>query len=142
MSDSQDNNGVFHVDDLNLLVKNRKLKEKLISKLVGPNEDSPNIPVENADKSMLMGLIESIDREVLSRTKIKVAAKVEESNGNIKDLAVQLLMNFKPRQASSVPDVPLEQLMQPPSDIQARAPVPGETEIGTVNLTLKDIEEN
>lgn len=125
--------GVFTAEDLAILNENRRLRRSLIGCLTNGNK----IPEDKADKAMLIQLINGMDAEVISRTRVKVAAKSEEALTDVRNLVAQALLQHNTRHITPIALSDLE----PPSHIKGKELVFGETEIGTINLTMDDIEE-
>ena len=131
---AEKSDGVFSSEDLAILSQNRRLRQSLIRSLT----DGIKIPEDKADKAMLIQLMNGTDAEIISRARVKVAAKSEEALTDVRNLVAQALLQHNNR---TIKPLALQDL-EPPSSIKARELVPGETEIGTINLTMSDIEEN
>lgn len=76
--DAQDD-GVFSLDDKRVLDENRKLRRKLISLLT----DGDKLPEDKSDKAMLINLMNGLDSEIISRARLKVSAKANETTSNL-----------------------------------------------------------
>ena len=131
---AEKSDGVFTSEDLAILSENRRLRQSLIRSLT----NGSTIPVDKADKAMLVQLINGTDSEIIARTRVKVAAKTEEAMTDVRNLVAQALLQHNGRHMKAISASDLE----PPSHNQPKALVHGETEIGTINLTMNDIEEN
>lgn len=129
---------LFNKEDLDILKRNRDIKQKLLNIVT---KDGTTVPEDRADKALLTSLLDSLDKEVLNRAKLKVMAKSEETASDTKALIADMLLNYKPNKVLRDPHENLEELLEPPSDIVYREPVPGEKDIGSITLSLNDIEE-
>lgn len=63
--------GPFTADDVATLNETRRLRKLLVKQLVKDNQ----IPEDKSDKILLVNLINGLDAEVMSRARVKVAAK-------------------------------------------------------------------
>ena len=126
--------GVFSPDDLAVLNENRRLRKMLIGQLIQGNK----IPDDKADKTLLVNLLNGMDAEVISRARVKVAAKTEAAMTDVRHLVAQALIQHNSRSVTRLTARDFE----PPSHIGQRETVPGELEVGVINLTMDDIEEN
>lgn len=122
---------VFSDEDLQTLRDIRNLRKQLITNLT-PNG---KIPDDKSDKTMLIQLMAGVDSEIAMRARVKVAAKTEENNANLTALVGQAMKNFK------VPRVGVGQSaeFEMPSHIKLPAPVPGQMDIGTILVTIDDL---
>jgi len=125
---------VFNPVDAAILKNNRDLKINLIKKLT-PNG---NLPADKDQTTALLALMSSLDSEVLTRARIRVAAKTENGVSDLRALVAQALLNkpVKKPQAFS------PKAIEAPAGMKFAQPVPGAMDVGVVNLTLKDLEVN
>lgn len=124
---------LFSADDEFILSQNRKLRTALINKLTPDNK----VPEDKADKNMLIQLMNAQDSEIIARARLKIAAKSDETANNLAAMVGQAMKDFK---HGSRPVVTKE-AFQIPAHIVAPKLVPGQMDIGTVPLTMKDLEE-
>lgn len=120
-------------EDLKTLNEINELRGKLIKKLVG--EDA-SIPSENSDKNLLVSLMHGIDSSVLAKAKLKAAQKNEESFSNMASVIARALANHRPGQT----EFDGERIIDIPSDVPPVETVPGEMDIGMINLTKADLK--
>ena len=125
--------GPFSSSDLALLSENRNLRRELIKQLA----PSGKVPIDKADKSMLLNLINGMDAEIIARARVKVAAKTEEALTNITAMVGQALLQHKAVPVADISDEALEL----PSHVNVPEPVPGQMDIGVIGLTIADVQE-
>ena len=125
--------GAFTSDDIATLNETRRLRKQLNGQLT----QGGKLPEDKSDKILLTNLINGLDAEVLSRARVKVAAKTEEAMTDVRNLVAQALLRHNTARPVQVTHKDLE----PPTHVSFRETVPGETDIGFINLTIEDIEE-
>lgn len=125
--------GAFTSDDLATLNETRRLRKMLIGQLMQEGK----IPEDKADKALLTNLLNGLDAEVISRARVKVAAKTEEAVSDVRSMVAHALLQHRTNRPGPFSHKELE----PPSHVQFRETVPGETDIGFINLKIEDIEE-
>ena len=130
--DAQDD-GVFSLDDKRVLDENRKLRRKLISLLT----DGDKLPEDKSDKAMLINLMNGLDSEIISRARLKVSAKANETTSNLTSLVAQALMQYRPDQHEEH----APRILELPSDIMIEDLVPGEMDIGNIVISIEEFTE-
>ena len=125
--------GLFSAEDLDTLKENRRLRKALINNLAKDDK----VPFDKADKSMLISLLSGLDSEILTRARIKVAAKTEETASNLTQLVGQALMSYKPSAGEPVKP----RITTLPDTVKATNIVPGETDFGNRQITLDDLKD-
>jgi len=130
--DAQDD-GVFSLDDKRVLDENRKLRRKLISLLT----DGDKLPEDKSDKAMLINLMNGLDSEIISRARLKVSAKANETTSNLTSLVAQALMQYRPDQHEEH----APRILELPSDITIEDLVPGEMDIGNIVISIEEFTE-
>lgn len=130
--DAQDD-GVFSSDDKRVLDENRKLRRKLISLLT----DGDKLPDDKSEKAMLINLMNGLDNEIISRTRLKVAAKADQNTTNLTSLVAQALMQYRPDQHEES----LPRVLELPSELKTDDMVPGETDIGNIVISIDEVSE-
>lgn len=125
---------LFNRTDLDILAENRALRKALIGQLAPKGR----LPMDKSDKTMLLALMNGLDSEVLTRARIKVAAKTEESVNDIRAMVSHALLNCSIPRAKPFSEADLKE----PDHIKFKPPVPGQMDIGVKNLTMQDIEED
>lgn len=130
---SQEADDIFSSEDLAALNENRKLRRALIRML----SKGDKLPEDKADKTALIQLMAAADAEILTRARIKVAAKSEEAANNLANAVGSALKNFK------IPPRPVitKEAFEVPAHIKAPTPVPGNMDIGNIPLTMADLED-
>ena len=126
--------GPFSSDDIATLNETRRLRKLLVKQLVKDNQ----IPEDKSDKILLVNLINGLDAEVMTRARVKVAAKTEEALTDVRHFVAQALLQHNSRRPKTITSAAFE----PPPGVERKTLVPGEAEIGVINLTMSDIEEN
>lgn len=122
---------LFSSRDQAILDANRNLRIKIISDLAGKG----TLPRENADKAALITLMKHVDDEVMTRAKIRVASKQNDEANDLNNMLVQALLTTKAGKKKNFTPKALEV----PKDISFAQPVPGQTDVGMVNLRMKDV---
>lgn len=130
--DAQDD-GVFSLDDKRVLDENRRLRRKLISLLT----DGDKLPEDKSDKAMLINLMNGLDSEIISRARLKVSAKANETTSNLTSLVAQALMQYRPDQHEEH----APRILELPSDITIEDLVPGEMDIGNIVISIEEFTE-
>lgn len=130
--DAQDD-GVFSLDDKRVLDENRKLRRKLISLLT----DGDKLPENKSDKAMLINLMNGLDSEIISRARLKVSAKANETTSNLTSLVAQALMQYRPDQHEEH----TPRILELPSDVKIEDLVPGEMDIGNIVISIEEFTE-
>lgn len=130
--DAQDD-GVFSLDDKRVLDENRKLRRKLISLLT----DGDKLPEDKSDKAMLINLMNGLDSEIISRARLKVSAKANETTSNLTSLVAQALMQYRPDQHEEH----APRILELPSDVTIEDLVPGEMDIGNIVISIEEFTE-
>lgn len=119
---------LFDEEDAQALAANRLIRRTLVRALTEGNK----VPESNSDKSLLLGLMDGIDREILGRARLKIAAKSEENNSNMTAFAAQILKNH----TSGATRVPGNRVLDLPDTVRLDNPIPGELDDGLVPITF------
>lgn len=107
-----------------------QVRKDLVKKLV---KEAIVVPEDKSDKIMLLGLLDGIDRNILSRAKIKVDKKSADNSSAVADMVSQALGLIPTQQLSKNPDIQSPTL---PDDIPLPALVEGETTIGNYPIEI------
>ncbi len=109
-------------------IRNRLIKEMT----------KEGIPQDKDSRYLLISALDSMDGSILKKAKIVSEDKKNKANSAIaQNIAQVLLQNRKQRQQLPVLDVP-----ELPSSIQAPQLVPGETDIGIHDIDFKTFMES
>ena len=123
--------GVFGVEDTEILAETRTLRRQLIKQLA----INGKLPDDKSDKIMLTQLLNDLDGQVISRARTKIAAKTEDNNTNMNALIAQALMKHR----VGTPNPLATQDMTLPKEFSAGEIVPGETSQGVNNVTMSEL---
>ncbi len=121
------------LEDQRLLNKTIKIRENVIDQLM----EGGKLPSDKDDQRTLMASLDGIDKAVIGRARVRN----EENSNNSKEKTNDLVANMLART--------LRQNQQPansadrvlPSDVSPGEIVPGNTDIGTVNVNPDDFLE-
>jgi len=80
---------MFTPDEIRLLQKTLELREKIID-----NRMKDNIPTSEKDINAATNLLESIDRSILARAKLKIDKDTNESNEQTKQVLREVLLSI------------------------------------------------
>ena len=122
---------VFEKDDTVLLTENRNLKRQLIMNLAPKGA----VPGSTSEKILLMGLINSMDQEIMTRTKIRIDRKSDKEGNDLRAIVANALLSCRPPKNKIT-----EQDLLPPPDIKDRDALPGELDVGLIPLTIKSLD--
>lgn len=126
---------LFSAEDNRVLSQNRALRRRLIGLLTETSSGSVVIPEDKADKALLVNLLNATDSEIMGRARLKVAAKTEEAMTNMTGVVAEALRQCKIER----PVATGERLISLPRHITIDDIVPGEMEIGVINVTLEEL---
>lgn len=116
-------------EDENRISLTQGVREKLINKLVA-KIDSEN-GLEKEDKSLLISLLDGMDRTVLTKARIKADTKQSDNQAQVVSLMANLLNNINPNKLK-VYD-PNKEMPTLPKDLELPAYIDGENTEGIVN---------
>lgn len=80
---------MFTPDEIRLLQKTLELREKIID-----NRMKDNIPTSEKDINAATNILESIDRSILARAKLKIDKDTNESNEQTKQVLREVLLSI------------------------------------------------
>ena len=80
---------MFTPDEIRLLEKTLELRERIID-----NRMKDNIPTSEKDINAATNLLESIDRSILARAKLKIDKDTNESNEQTKQVLREVLLSI------------------------------------------------
>ena len=80
---------LFNDEDLRLLDKTLRVREKLLDSLM-----QKGLPEKERDVNAFVNLAESIDRSIFNKSKLKIEDKSNEINEQQKDLLKQMLVEL------------------------------------------------
>ncbi len=101
--------GSFSIDDVRLLEKTISISERLIDNIV----QQENLPIKPREVDSFTNLLESVDRSIFAKAKIKIddanSRVNEETKEVLKDLLINLHKNQKPSGSSTSTEAPVFQ---------------------------------
>ena len=101
--------GSFSIDDVRLLEKTISIRERLIDNIV----QQENLPIKPREVDSFTNLLESVDRSIFAKAKIKIddanSRVNEETKEVLKDLLINLHKNQKPSGSSTSTEAPVFQ---------------------------------
>lgn len=127
-------NDALSDEDRATLDHTRHIRQTLVKSLVGENI---RLPDDKTDKAVLLSLLDGIDKDVVNRNRIKIAAKTEQAIGNMSGVIAQALLKHRPGE----PLIFEDRIIELPDSIPAVQTVPGEMSIGVISLTQEDLDE-
>lgn len=127
-------NDVFDEEDNKLLAENQALRKLLISQLTS---DGKSVPMDKADKNLLVALMNGVDTSIYTKARVKVASGAEKSMNDFTELARQVILNHR-----NTPRVFTPASLEPPPELTFRDPVPGDDVMGLVNLKPEDLDSD
>jgi len=108
------------------------VRKDLVKKLI---KDTIVVPEDKSDKIMLLGLLDGIDRNILSRAKIKVDKKAADNSGAVADMVSQALSLIPNNILNKNPDIQAPVLTD---DIPLPVLVEGETTVGNYPISIDE----
>lgn len=126
--------GPYTQDDLSTLEQIRSLRNTLIDRLVGDRE-KPVVPGKTSEMVLLQGLIDGLEKQVHTTTKVKIAAKAQASEESVREEIKHLLLNYREPPRREVSD---EELTIP-AHLKRPEFKPGALDQGVVNVTMQDL---
>jgi hypothetical protein len=124
---------LFTKEEQDMLDQINGLRKKLIEKLTGGTGDV--IPAEASDKALLVNLINGAEAQTLTKVKLRAQNKSDQAIGNAAAFVARALINYRPGQNTS--DAP--RITEVPTSVPKVETVPGEMDIGVINLSEKDL---
>lgn len=101
--------GSFSIDDVRLLEKTISIRERLIDNIV----QQENLPIKPREVDSFTNLLESVDRSIFAKAKIKIddanSRVNEETKEVLKDLLINLHKNQKPSGSGTSTEAPVFQ---------------------------------
>lgn len=117
-----------------ILLENRRLRQALIRLLVQDANGTVRLPEPTSEKLMLTQLMGDVDKEVITRAKLRAANKSADAVANAAGAVAHLLKGYKVGQYQSRPE---ERIL--PAEVSDVEVVPGEMETGVVSFNMDDI---
>lgn len=127
---SENSEGFFTPDEEARLLSNRNIRAKLVTALVGEGDDV-KLPGEKEDKSLLIQLLDGMDREIMTRGRMKAASKEASQFANAAAMVANSLLKHKV-------GPPANRAVELPSSIPEVEAVPGEKDDGMILLRKED----
>lgn len=101
--------GSFSIDDVRLLEKTISIRERLIDNIT----KQENLPIKPREVDSFTNLLESVDRSIFAKAKIKIddanSRVNEETKEVLKDLLINLHKNQRPSGSSTSAEAPVFQ---------------------------------
>lgn len=113
----------------------REIRMGLTKLLTRDDEGNLVIPKSTSEKVLLTGLLDGIEREVLTRARLKVSSDEAAATTDLKGAMVEMLKAHAARRAR--PAAAEERVL--PEIVRPENVVPGEMDIGNNPLTLADV---
>lgn len=117
-----------------VLLENRKLRKALIKLMTQDANGEVKLPGPTSEKLLLSQLISDVDKEVITRAKLRAANKTADAVAGAAGAVANLLKNYKVGQFQSSPE---ERIL--PAEIEITDIVPGEMETGVVSFNMDDV---
>jgi len=117
-----------------ILLENRRLRQALIRLLAQDANGTVRLPEPTSEKLMLTQLMGDVDKEVITRAKLRAANKSADAVANAAGAVAHLLKGYKVGQYQSRPE---ERIL--PAEVSDVEVVPGEMETGVVSFNMDDI---
>ena len=127
--------GVFQAEDLSILKRNQNPRALIIDTLTSGRTQ---IPGDRADRAFLSEMLKDMDSEVHSRTRVKVAARVEAGAANLADIVGRAMADFRVGMENAVPPSQ-ETLTKVPSHVPPVHLVPGHLDKGSIPIKMDDL---
>ncbi len=121
----------IELDDKELLSLTTSVRKQIVQKLT----TGGSLPEDSGSRIFLMQALDGIDKQVMQKAKIKneeAAIKNQEATSNM----VAAILLKTTRTTNMVPNSAPREL---PPNIGSAPTVPGQTEIGVINIDPKDI---
>lgn len=117
--------GTFTTEDLEALDKTQKMRERLAGVIM--NKEDHELPRKPAELMAVTNLLESIDRSILGRTKMRIDDDSAKNDAANKELLKQLMMDMHNGRKPDLPGVANGAPVEAPSYTPSSSTVsPGE----------------
>jgi hypothetical protein len=113
-------------NEARLLDLTMRTREELIVSLT-----KKGIPEDRADKSLLVSLLDGVDRTILSKSRIKVDSKISDTNAQAASLIANVLTKINTKNIRVIDDQ--REIPQLPLDVEGITFIDGELDTGTQN---------
>ena len=129
---------VEHLTDEDIFLYTQRKRIALVEKMV-----EKDLPTDTTEQGIFLATLNDIDKQVVSRRKLQLDEKVADAAGAVADTMEQLFGVFGNKSPLAVTEIPVAErrpeLPEKLIDIQL---VPGELEIGTRSVELRDFEDD
>lgn len=112
----------------------QRIRKELTTLLITDESGKMKVPGSTSDKVLLAQLLDGRERQVMTKSRLKIAAKTEENNGNLADAIAKTLRGFK-----SAPKLALPIDREIPAELLQIDVVPGEMDIGNLPMSINDL---
>ena len=117
----------FDSEDIGILKRTQVIRNSLVTKLMR----SGQVPDDIDQQRMLLDVVNSMDKSTLQKAKVKAEDKSNENKEAKAKAVAQFLLEARKRQQT----LPVVESAELPQSVPAPELVPGETDIGTQDLT-------
>lgn len=117
----------FDNEDIDILKRTQVIRNSLVTKLMR----SGQVPDDINQQRMLLDVVNSMDKSTLQKAKVKAEDKSNENKEAKAKAVAQFLLEARKRQQT----LPVVESAELPQSVPAPELVPGETDIGTQDLT-------
>ena len=117
----------FDSEDIDILKRTQVIRNSLVTKLMR----SGQVPDDINQQRMLLDVVNSMDKSTLQKAKVKAEDKSNENKEAKAKAVAQFLLEARKRQQT----LPIVESAELPQSVPAPELVPGETDIGTQDLT-------
>ena len=117
----------FDSEDIDILKRTQVIRNSLVTKLMR----SGQVPDDINQQRMLLDVVNSMDKSTLQKAKVKAEDKSNENKEAKAKAVAQFLLEARKRQQT----LPVVESAELPQSVPAPELVPGETDIGTQDLT-------
>lgn len=129
---------LFDDEDADSLREIQNLRKQLTDKLTKTEDGRLFVPDKTSDKILLAQLIDGRERLIMTKARLKISSKTEETLGDLNDIVCQALKGFHAR--ARVPATAEERSI--PAEYLKIEDVPGEMDIGNIPMTMDEITKN
>lgn len=130
--------GILADDDDDVLSYTQRKRMELVEHLTANDK----MPVEAKDQAVLLSALNDMDRQVVSKRKMKTEEKNSDSLASMADTMDHLFTKFGNKSPMMIEGGVAERTMDIPDKLVEIELVPGELDIGSQRIELRDIEDN
>lgn len=124
---------LFDEEDIAVLNEIKAKRKELLNELSKPGK---LIPESTGEKIMLMQLIDGMEKQVFTKTRLKISSKIEEKSNNLAAMVASVLLQTKIER----PEVGRPRDLKLDADLKHSNPVPGMGDIGVIPVRYEDVK--